>query len=151
MAQREGSLEAPTRHPIDWKSPEYRDEGKILAEAERVFEICHGCRRCVSLCNTFPKLFDFIDAGTSGEIDGGLKAVLTAEARDEESAKNLREVVQGFLALAKLQTSSKPEFQRFVNSLEIRGTGNTVALSLDVPAQLFVALSAVVPKRPEKQ
>ena len=87
----------------------------------------------------------------SGEIDGGLKAVLTAEARDEESAKNLREVVQGFLALAKLQTSSKPEFQRFVNSLEIRGTGNTVALSLDVPAQLFVALSAVVPKRPEKQ
>ena len=69
MAQREGSLEAPTRHPIDWKSPEYRDEGKILAEAERVFEICHGCRRCVSLCNTFPKLFDFIDAGSTGEVD----------------------------------------------------------------------------------
>ena len=70
MAQREGSLEAPTRHPIDWKSPEYRDEGKILAEAQRVFEICHGCRRCVSLCNTFPKLFDFIDAGPTGEVDG---------------------------------------------------------------------------------
>ncbi len=70
MTVREGSLEAPTRHPIDWKNPEYRDESKIVAEMDRVFEICHGCRRCVSLCNTFPKLFDLIDAGPSGEIDG---------------------------------------------------------------------------------
>ncbi|MGZ5032148.1 MAG: heterodisulfide reductase-related iron-sulfur binding cluster [Usitatibacter sp.] len=70
MTVKEGSLEAPTRHPIDWKNPEYYDEPKILAEMERVFEICHGCRRCVSLCNTFPKLFDYIDEGPSGEIDG---------------------------------------------------------------------------------
>jgi glycerol-3-phosphate dehydrogenase subunit C len=70
MTTREGSLEAPTRHPIDWKNPEYRDEPKIVAEMDRVFEICHGCRRCVSLCNTFPSLFDLIDAGPSGEIDG---------------------------------------------------------------------------------
>src|SRR5918994_1703606 len=56
MTVREGSLEAPTRHPIDWKNPEYYDEAKILAEMERVFDICHGCRRCVSLCNAFPNL-----------------------------------------------------------------------------------------------
>jgi len=68
MTQREGSLEAPTRHPIDWKNPEYWEEGKILAEAERVFDICHGCRRCVSLCNTFPKLFDYVDESASGEV-----------------------------------------------------------------------------------
>ncbi len=68
MTQREGSLEAPTRHPIDWKNPEYWDEPKILAEAERVFDICHGCRRCVSLCNTFPKLFDYVDEGATGEV-----------------------------------------------------------------------------------
>jgi len=67
---REGSLEAPTRHPIDWKSPEYGDEPKIVAEMERIFDICHGCRRCVSLCNTFPTLFDLIDAGPTGELDG---------------------------------------------------------------------------------
>ncbi len=66
---REGSLEAPTRHPIDWKSPEYGDEPKIVAEMERIFDICHGCRRCVSLCNTFPTLFDLIDAGPTGELD----------------------------------------------------------------------------------
>jgi glycerol-3-phosphate dehydrogenase subunit C len=67
---REGSLEAPTRHPIDWKSPEYGDEPKIVAEMGRIFDICHGCRRCVSLCNTFPTLFDLIDAGPTGELDG---------------------------------------------------------------------------------
>ncbi len=70
MTIREGSLEAPTRHPIDWKNPEYFDLEKILAETGRIFDICHGCRRCVSLCNTFPTLFDLIDAGPSGELDG---------------------------------------------------------------------------------
>jgi len=70
MTTREGSLEAPTRHPIDWKNPEYYDEGKIQAEMERIFDICHGCRRCVSLCNAFPTLFDLIDEGPTGELDG---------------------------------------------------------------------------------
>jgi len=68
MAQREGSLEAPTRHPIDWKNPEYWEEPKIVAEMERIFDICHGCRRCVSLCNTFPKLFDYVDETAAGEV-----------------------------------------------------------------------------------
>ena len=54
MTLREGNLEAPTRHPIDWKSPDYYDEAKALAEMERVFDICHGCRRCVSLCTVVP-------------------------------------------------------------------------------------------------
>src|SRR5947209_10153319 len=70
MTVREGSLEAPTRHPIDWKNPEYYDPEKILAEAGRIFDICHGCRRCVSLCNAFPRLFDLIDEGPTGELDG---------------------------------------------------------------------------------
>jgi hypothetical protein len=78
-----------------------------------------------------------------GRIDGGLQALLSAEGRDDESANNLRDVVRGFLALAKLQTSSKPEFQRFVQSLELSGTGRTVALSLDVPSQVFDAIGAL--------
>jgi hypothetical protein len=88
----------------------------------------------------------------NGRIDGGLQAALSAETRDEESAKNLRDVVRGFLALAKLQTSSKPEYQRFVDSLQLTGTGNTVALSVDVPAQVFEALRAAMPKpQPRKE
>jgi Fe-S oxidoreductase len=70
MTAREGSLEAPTRHPIDWRSAEFYDAGKLDAELHRVFDICHGCRRCVSLCNAFPTLFDLIDEGKTGEIDG---------------------------------------------------------------------------------
>jgi Fe-S oxidoreductase len=67
---REGNLEAPTRHPIDWKNPEFFDEGKAMAEMERVFDICHGCRRCVSLCQSFPTLFDLVDATDDGEVHG---------------------------------------------------------------------------------
>lgn len=67
---REGSLEAPTRHPIEWQDSRYYDEDALNKELERVFDICHGCRRCVSLCNSFPTLFDLIDAGKTGEIDG---------------------------------------------------------------------------------
>jgi Fe-S oxidoreductase len=70
VTTREGSLEAPTRHAIDWKNPEYWEEPKIFAEMERIFDICHGCRRCVSLCNTFPTLFDYVDESPSGEVDG---------------------------------------------------------------------------------
>ena len=67
---REGSLEAPTRHPIDWKSPEYYDEEQLAKELERVYDICHGCRRCVSLCTAFPTLFDLVDASPTLEVDG---------------------------------------------------------------------------------
>lgn len=70
MTVREGSLEAPTRHPIDWKNPSYFDEAACFNEMERVFDICHGCRRCVSLCNAFPTLFDLVDEGPTGEVDG---------------------------------------------------------------------------------
>lgn len=66
----EGNLEAPTRHPIDWRAPDFHDADAALAEMHRVFDICHGCRRCVSLCNSFPTLFDLIDEGATGELDG---------------------------------------------------------------------------------
>lgn len=67
---REGSLEAPTRHPIDWQNPEYYDEHKLNEELERVYDICHGCRRCVSLCNSFPTLFDLVDNNETLEVEG---------------------------------------------------------------------------------
>jgi Fe-S oxidoreductase len=67
---REGSLEAPTRHPIDWKNPDYYDEAACEKELERIFDICHGCRRCVSLCHSFPTLFDLVDATADGEVHG---------------------------------------------------------------------------------
>ena len=74
MSNREGSLEAPTRHPIDWKNPVFYDRDDCNKELERVFDICHGCRRCVSLCQSFPTLFDLVDATEDGEVHGVAKA-----------------------------------------------------------------------------
>ncbi|MCK5436264.1 MAG: Fe-S oxidoreductase, partial [Nitrosomonadaceae bacterium] len=70
MTPYEGSLEPPKRHPIDWKNPDFYNEAELFSELDRVFDICHGCRRCVNLCTAFPSLFDLIDEGTSGELDG---------------------------------------------------------------------------------
>jgi glycerol-3-phosphate dehydrogenase subunit C len=67
-AGREGSLEAPTRHALDWQSPAFWDETALERELERVFDICHGCRRCFNLCNSFPVLFDRVDQSPTGEV-----------------------------------------------------------------------------------
>jgi Fe-S oxidoreductase len=70
---REGSLEAPTRHPLDWQNADFHDPAKLEKELERVFDICHGCRRCVNLCTAFPTLFDLVDASSTFEVDGVAK------------------------------------------------------------------------------
>ena len=67
--KREGSLDAPTRHSIEWQADEYYDEPALMTELERVFDICHGCRRCFNLCNSFPTLFDAVDEAESMEVD----------------------------------------------------------------------------------
>tara|TARA_R110002049_G_scaffold118032_8_gene271934 strand:+ start:4468 stop:5811 length:1344 start_codon:yes stop_codon:yes gene_type:complete len=73
--KREGSLEAPTRHAIDWRADDYYDEEALFDELERVFDICHGCRRCFNLCNAFPTLFDAVDDSETMEVDGVDKKV----------------------------------------------------------------------------
>jgi len=65
----EGSLEAPTRHTIPWRDEDYYDADKLDLEIRRVFDICHGCRRCFNLCDSFPKLFDLVDESETGELD----------------------------------------------------------------------------------
>ena len=71
MSTREGNLEAPTRHALDWKNPQFYDQDACFTEMERVFDVCHGCRRCVSLCQSFPTLFDLVDATEDGEVHPG--------------------------------------------------------------------------------
>jgi Fe-S oxidoreductase len=74
MTIREGSLEAPTRHPLDWQSADFYEAAQLDQELERVFNICHGCRRCVNLCTAFPTLFDLVDGSPTLEVDGVRKA-----------------------------------------------------------------------------
>lgn len=86
----------------------------------------------------------------SGRINGGIRGVIRAETRDEEAANNLRDVVRGFLALGKLQSGGRPEVQAMMQSLELGGTGNTVALSFVVPAEIFDAVAAMSGRAPRK-
>ena len=71
--KKEGNLEAPTRHPIAWEEDTFWDEKNLFSELERVYDICHGCRRCVSLCDSLPTLFDLIDESETFEVDGVAK------------------------------------------------------------------------------
>jgi len=71
---REGSLEAPVRHPLNWQDKDFYNEQSLNQELERVFDICHGCRRCVSLCKSFPTLFDLVDESETFEVDSVDKA-----------------------------------------------------------------------------
>jgi hypothetical protein len=83
----------------------------------------------------------------STHVNGGIRGVMRAETRDEESANNLRDVVRGFMALAKMQSGSRPELQTMVQSLELGGTGKTVALSFAVPVEVFDAIGALKRQR----
>lgn len=67
---REGNLQAPDRQPIDWRQADFHDQAAVDAELARVFDICHGCRRCVNLCQAFPTLFDLVDESPTMEVDG---------------------------------------------------------------------------------
>lgn len=66
---KEGCTQAPIRYPLDWHSEEFYDRVALDEEARRQFDVCHGCRRCFNLCDSFPSLFDLIDESESGELD----------------------------------------------------------------------------------
>ena len=79
---REGSLDAPVRHPIPWRDEEFYDEEAFDKEFRRVADICHSCRRCFNLCDSFPTLFDRIDESEN-------------ELVDDLTAKDIKDTVDG--------------------------------------------------------
>ena len=66
---KEGSIEAPIRHPLNFEHPDFLNAEKLDAEMRRAFDICHGCRRCFNLCDSFPKLFDMIDESENEDVE----------------------------------------------------------------------------------
>jgi hypothetical protein len=81
----------------------------------------------------------------AGHVNGGVSGTLRAEARDDAAAENLRDVVRGFLALARMQSQADPRTAGLIDSLHLSGSGKTVALSFSVPAEIL----DMIPKRPE--
>ena len=68
-------------------------------------------------------------------INGGVTGSLRAETKDEASAENLRQVVQGFLALGRM--TNDPKATALINSMQLTGTGKTVKLSFSVPSEVI--------------
>lgn len=83
----------------------------------------------------------------SARVDTGIRGTIRAEARDEDAANGLRDVVRGFMALARLQAPSQPAFQTFLESLQLGGTGRTVALTFDMTPEVLEALGALTSAR----
>lgn len=79
----------------------------------------------------------------AGRINGGVSGQVKAEARDEDSAQNLRDMLRGFMAMAKLQGGSKPGMKQMVDSLQLTGEGKTVSLHFAVPTELLDVLEGM--------
>ena len=80
---KEGSLDAPIRHPIDFEHPDFLNPEKLDTEMRRAFDICHGCRRCFNLCDSFPKLFDMIDESENEDVES------FSQIRDKVSVESI--------------------------------------------------------------
>lgn len=104
----------------------------------RVDELAKNAKLPDQIANQIPGVKWF---SASSRINGGLSGTVRAEARDDEAAKNLREVVNGFLALARLQAGSKPEMKSLLESIQLSGSGRTVALSFQVPSEFIESMS----------
>jgi hypothetical protein len=87
----------------------------------------------------------------AGHINGGVSGVFKAEARDEESANNLRDVLRGFVALAKMQAGSRPELKSMVDSLQLAGNGRTVSVAFSVPTEVLDALEMMGKQMHQRQ
>jgi hypothetical protein len=115
------------------------DDGNAWAVG-RFDAIAKSARLPREVANQLPAINWF---AASGHVNGGLRGLLRAEARDEASAQNLRDVVRGFMALAKLQTGAKPELSTIMDSLQLGGEGKTVSLAFSLPSEVIDMLGAL--------
>jgi len=122
------------------------DDGNAWAVA-RFDALTGGAQLPADLARQLPPVNWF---AASAHINGGFRGVLHAEARDEKAANDLRDVIRGFVALARMQTSQRPEFADLMNSFELGGQGNTVSLGFAIPGELIDVIGAIHAARPRR-
>jgi hypothetical protein len=130
------------------------DNGNAWAVAR--FDALTGSARLpAELANQLPAITWF---AANGHINGGVRGTVRAETRDPMAADDLRQVIQGFVALARMQTRQRPEFAEVLNSLQLGGFGNTVSLDFAVPSEVLESIGAFTarhalpaPERPQPE
>ena len=83
----------------------------------------------------------------AGHVNGGVSGTIKAEAKDDASAQNLREVIQGVLAVAKMQSGNNPAVKIMADSLVLSGEGKTVAVAFTVPSELLDVIEGMAKGR----
>jgi hypothetical protein len=79
----------------------------------------------------------------AGHLNGGISGTIKAEAKDDEAAANLRDMLRGVVAMVKLQTGDNPGLKAMTDSLQLGGEGRSVAVAFSVPAEVFDVLEAM--------
>jgi len=113
------------------------DDGDAWVVAR--FDALTGGRLPAAVANQLPPINWF---SARGFVNSGVEGQVRVETRDEASAKNLQDVVRGFMALGRLQAGQHPEFAEFLNSVQLSGDGKTVSLSFSLPPEMIDALGA---------
>src|SRR5262245_23591610 len=122
------------------------DDGDAWVVAR--FDALTGGRLPAAVANQLPPINWF---SARGFVNSGVEGQVRVETRDEASAKNLQDVVRGFMALGRLQAGEHPEFAEFLNSVQLSGDGKTVSLSFSLPPEMIDALGALRAQRPRPQ
>jgi hypothetical protein len=108
------------------------DDGNNAWAVGRIDAIASHAKLPAELAGKLPAIKTF---AVMTHVDGGVSGSLRAETGDDASAENLRQVVQGLLALGRMQTD--PKATALLNSLQLSGTGTTVQLSFAVPSEVL--------------
>jgi hypothetical protein len=78
----------------------------------------------------------------TGDLDPQVSLDVTGEAADEAAAKNLADIVRGFVALASLQAAQKPELQQLASAFNVATEQNRVLVTARIPYAMIDALQA---------
>lgn len=79
----------------------------------------------------------------SARVDGGVSGVVRAEARDDQSGEDLRSVVRGSLAAARLMGGQNAKLDVAINSLQLSGSGKDLALSFTLPPDVLDMVNGI--------
>jgi len=119
------------------------DDGTVWGVAR--FDAIAGSRLPQEVVSRLPAISWF---SAKGVIGNGVDAQLRAETRDDASAQDLRQVIQGFMALARMQAGTQPAIGEFINSIQLGGQGKTVSLTFSIPSTVLDALGALRAQQP---
>jgi hypothetical protein len=86
----------------------------------------------------------------TGHIDRGIEGLLRAETSSDQAANDLREVIRGFMALARLQTRQNPSLAAMLESMRLGGDGKTVSLGFSVPPEIVNVLASMREQRRDR-